>query len=147
VTGSIGVAGGWLHDAGLKEQLGISTDVVTAGPHADLGFGLAIPLIGPVLPDRNLSGAEKEVRLRNMEHLYELFLEKAARHRGMSPQEIGEPAGGRIWTGAQALQNGLADRIGGLSGGNHASGKNHARRIPARTSSDRGGTQITHLWG
>jgi len=50
ITGSIGVIGGWIYNAGLKEKLGMTTDLVKAGQHADIGFGMTLPLLGPACP-------------------------------------------------------------------------------------------------
>ena len=65
ITGSIGVIAGWAYNKGLKEKIGLSTDHVQVGRHADLPFGMALPLIGLNLPDRNLSNDEK----KRMEHI------------------------------------------------------------------------------
>ena len=58
ITGSIGVIGGWYYNISAKQSLGISTDLVKAGNHADLGFGMRLPFIGLSLPDRNLTSEE-----------------------------------------------------------------------------------------
>jgi protease-4 len=58
ITGSIGVIGLWLYNKELKEKLGISTDHVQDGAHADMDFGFSFPLLG-TLPDRNLTEAER----------------------------------------------------------------------------------------
>ena len=44
----------------------------------------------------------------------ELFLKKVAESRNKSPEDIRKLAEGRVWTGAQALENGLLDQMGGL---------------------------------
>jgi protease-4 len=45
---------------------------------------------------------------------YEVFTGKAAQGRGMAVEEIERLASGRIWTGAEALENGLVDVLGDL---------------------------------
>ena len=112
--GSIGVIAGWAYNKGLKEKIGLSTDHVQVGRHADLPFGMALPLIGLSLPDRNLSNDEK----KRMEHiiraLYADFVAKVASGRDKSIDEIEAIAQGRVWTGQRAVEMGLVDRLGGL---------------------------------
>ena len=45
---------------------------------------------------------------------YRLFLERVASGRGLSVEQVDAVAQGRVWTGAQAYEVGLVDRIGGL---------------------------------
>ena len=42
------------------------------------------------------------------------FISKAAAGRGVQPEEIEKLAKGQVWTGAEAVQNGLVDELGGL---------------------------------
>ena len=114
ITGSIGVIGGWLYNRSLKEKLGLSTDHVQVGAHADLGFGMTAPLLGLQLPDRNLTDDEKQKTERAMRSLYADFVAKVAVGRGKSPGEIEPLAQGRIWSGQKALEKDLVDRLGGL---------------------------------
>ena len=114
ITGSIGVIGGWLYNQGLKERLGLSTDHVQIGAHADLGFGMTLPLLDLSLPDRNLTDREKDKMEHAIRILYGDFVEKVAEGRGKSPEEIEALAQGRVWSGQAAVEKGLADRLGGL---------------------------------
>jgi len=114
ITGSIGVIGGWVYNTGLKEKIGLSTDRVQAGRHADLPFGLVLPLIGLPLPDRNLSADERAKAERVIRSLYADFVAKAAASRDMRPFELDERARGRVWSGRRAVENGLIDTLGGL---------------------------------
>jgi protease-4 len=114
ITGSIGVIGGWFYDKGLKSSLGITTDLVKAGEHADLGFGFSLPLIGSLLPDRNLTQAERELMERVIRQLYGEFVEKVAAGRATDPETIEALAQGRVWSGADGAANGLIDILGGL---------------------------------
>lgn len=38
--------GGSVNNTGIKEVLGMSTDIVKGGQHTDFGFGLSLPFIG-----------------------------------------------------------------------------------------------------
>ncbi len=113
ITGSIGVIGGWIYDAGIKEKLGLSTDRVQIGRHADLPFGISLPFIG-ALPDRTLNAREQERAEAAIRALYADFVARAAANRHMQPFELEQLARGRVWSGQRALEHGLIDALGGL---------------------------------
>jgi protease-4 len=114
ITGSIGVIGGWIYNKGIKEKLGMSTDLVKAGEHADLGFGFTLPLIGLGLPDRNLTATERSRMEYTIRSMYQDFVRRAAEGRKKHPDEIGLIAQGRVWSGYDGLKNGLVDKLGGI---------------------------------
>ena len=60
--------------------------------------------------------SEEEWALVNdwLDHIYADFTGKVAAGRGMSAERVHELARGRVWTGADALANGLVDELGGL---------------------------------
>jgi protease-4 len=45
---------------------------------------------------------------------YEAFIETVMAGRGLSEEEVRALAEGQVWTGKQALENGLVDELGGL---------------------------------
>ncbi len=110
ITGSIGVIGGWFYNIDLKESLGVTTDFVKRGEHADLGFGL----LG-MLPDRNLTEAEHAQIKGLILDLYKEFVEKVAEGRGRTAEGIDSIAQGRVWSGYDGLEHGLVDLLGGLA--------------------------------
>ncbi len=114
ITGSIGVIGGWLYNKGAKESLGLSTDFVKAGAHADLGFGFQLPLIGLGVPDRNMTLEERSHVERMIRGMYGEFVRKVADGRGMTEEAVGQIAQGRVWSGIDGKANGLVDELGGL---------------------------------
>jgi protease-4 len=114
ITGSIGVIGGWVYDRGIKEKLGMSTDYVKVGEHADLGFGFTLPLIGLGLPDRDLTEPERSRMEYSIKTMYKEFVNKVADGRKKSPDQIEAIAQGRVWSGYDALRKGLVDVLGGL---------------------------------
>jgi protease IV len=114
ITGSIGVIGGWMYNKGLKETLGMSTDFVKAGVHADLGLGFRLPLIGLGVPDRNLTTEERAVVEASMKSVYKDFVSKVSLGRKKSFDEIDAIGQGRVWSGLDGKQNGLVDIVGGL---------------------------------
>ncbi len=103
LTGSIGVVGGKLTLKGAMEKLGVSTDVISRGKHSG------------ILSSRDaFSDGERERFQKMMETTYQQFTSKAAEGRKMSLERLLSLAGGRIWTGHQAHEHGLVDRLGTL---------------------------------
>ena len=49
-----------------------------------------------------------------LDHIYADFTGKVASGRRMSAERVHELARGRVWTGADALEHGLVDELGGL---------------------------------
>ena len=103
LTGSIGIyVGKFALGQGL-EKLGVTTQVVTAGRNADI-YSPFTPFTG-----------EQRVRLQAfMDDFYKGFVAKVAASRKKTPAQIDAMAQGRVWTGAQAHERGLVDRLGGL---------------------------------
>ena len=114
ITGSIGVIAGWAYNTGLKEKLGLSTSRVQVGRHADLPFGMTLPLLGLRLPDRTLTEDESARMEHTIRSLYEDFVAQVASSRHIEPDSVEVVAQGRVWSGQRAVELGLADRIGGL---------------------------------
>lgn len=103
LTGSIGVFVLKPDLSGLLERLSIARDVQQRGRNADVA-SLAKPW----------SAEERAAVERLVAATYRAFLEKVAEGRGLSPEAVEQVAGGRVWTGAQALERRLVDRLGGL---------------------------------
>ncbi|MGB3468980.1 MAG: signal peptide peptidase SppA [Cyclobacteriaceae bacterium] len=104
ITGSIGIFG-MMFDLSnmLEDKLGITHDVVKTGEYSDI-----------MTVTRPLSEKEKMIIQAGVEKGYDTFISKAAEGRDMTVDEIKNLASGRVWTGKQALENGLIDRLGGL---------------------------------
>ncbi len=104
LTGSIGIFGMY-PDATelLTDKLGLHFDVVKTNPLADMGN------VG-----RPLNDAERAALQGYVEEGYALFLQRVAEGRGISMNLMDDLAQGRVWTGRQALMNGLVDEHGGL---------------------------------
>jgi protease-4 len=114
ITGSIGVIGGWLYNKGLKDTLGMSTDFVKVGKHADLGFGFRLPFIGVGIPDRNMTDEERSKVELMIKTMYKEFVTKVASGRKKQFDDVEPIAQGRVWSGYDGKQNGLVDVLGGL---------------------------------
>jgi protease-4 len=113
ITGSIGVIGGWFYDKGLKEKLGMTTDLVKVGDHADLGYGVTLPFLGR-LPDRGFTPEERAKMEEMITEFYYEFVDMVAEGRGMENSEVDSIGQGRVWSGTDGLENGLVDVLGGM---------------------------------
>ncbi len=114
VTGSIGVIGAWVYDKGLKDTLGINYDMIKRGKYSDMGQSYTLPIIPIGLPIRNMTDDEFDQRTIEIIALYDKFITLVAEGREISKDNVENVAQGRIWTGTDALKNGLVDKIGGL---------------------------------
>ena len=103
ITGSIGVVFGKLVDVKLFEKLLVHREVLQRGESATL-FASSHPL----------TGEERARLLHLIQHAYDQFLDRVANGRKMSSEAVDAIGGGRVWTGRQALENGLVDELGGL---------------------------------
>lgn len=104
ITGSIGIFALWFNAKGLlNNKLGITTDVVKTGEYSDF-----------LSPTRRVSEAEKEIFQNQIEEGYDIFLDRVVQGREMDKEAVMKVASGRVWTGNQALENGLVDVLGGL---------------------------------
>ena len=103
LTGSIGVFGVINNAAGTFKLLDVTTDEVKTNTYADLGT-----MSRPMRED------EKALIQRGVERTYDLFLTRCSDGRGLSKDSIDHIGQGRVWTGDQALERGLVDRVGGL---------------------------------
>jgi protease-4 len=103
LTGSIGVFVIRPSLGGLLEKLGVTAETMQRGARADLLFG-----------SQPLTAGAREVLRKDVAGVYEQFVARVAEGRGMEPDAVKQVGGGRVWTGAQALEIGLVDELGGL---------------------------------
>ncbi len=103
ITGSIGVVTGKLVARELKDRLGVGSDSVRTNPNADAWS------INRPFTDEQHAHVEAEADL-----FYTDFVERVAQGRKMSVEAVDAIARGRVWTGADALERGLVDELGGL---------------------------------
>ncbi len=104
ITGSIGVLAGKFDASLLYERLGIKKELVARGRRAGF-FSEARPFT-----EDDLAKLEADLDAH-----YGHFLARMAEGRGRTVEEIRAVAEGRVWTGRQALANGLVDAHGGLA--------------------------------
>jgi protease-4 len=65
-------------------------------------------------PGTTWSDDERDKVWQTVQRAYNLFLTRVATSRGMETEAVDAIGGGRVWTGRQALENGLVDEFGGL---------------------------------
>ncbi len=103
ITGSIGIFGLFFGAQELLDKIGVSVEVVKTGPLADI-----------LDPSQPLGPAEERIIQNYVNKGYETFVSKVAQGRGMTVEQVKELAGGRVYTGKEALELDLVDILGGL---------------------------------
>ncbi len=104
ITASIGVVGGKIATEDLWKTLGVSWHSWKRGANADM-----LDFVKPFTPEQRASMQSW------MGHTYDAFKAHVQDGRGAKlSKPLEEMAGGRVYTGAQALELGLIDEIGGL---------------------------------
>ena len=103
LTGSIGVFG-MIPNVGkaMEQKLGVTVDAVKTNSSA--GISTFVPM----------TSAEKRALMRSVDRVYERFTGLVAKGRNLPIDEVLEVAGGRVWSGEEALAIGLVDMNGGL---------------------------------
>lgn len=104
LTGSIGVFG-IIPDISktVKNIAHINIYNVNSNKHSDMYSMM-----------HTLTPEEQAFVQTDIERVYEQFTGLVAEGRNMSVERVDELGQGRVWTGRDALQNGLVDQIGGL---------------------------------
>ncbi|WP_081410913.1 signal peptide peptidase SppA [Desulfotruncus alcoholivorax] len=101
ITGSIGVIMTTSDLQGLYQKLGVANRVFKSGKHKDMGS-----------PNRDITGEEQAIFQGMVDEMYEQFIATVSEGRNMEPDEVRKLADGRVYTGKQALDNGLVDVLG-----------------------------------
>jgi protease-4 len=102
LTGSIGIFAMFPTFQRTLEKLGVHSD----------GVGTTA-LSTEFRVDRPLGETSREILQQFIEYGYKDFVGLVAKARKKSPEEIAEVARGRVWAGADALERGLVDELGG----------------------------------
>jgi protease IV len=103
IVGSIGVVGGKIVLGGLYEWAGISIYRRSRGPMGDI-FNSVEPF----------TEAQRTTIRKSMELIYDQFTQRVTIGRGSRLPDVGAVAEGRLFTGRQAVENGMADKLGGV---------------------------------
>ena len=103
ITGSIGVLGVKPNLGPLMRRIGMHEEIIALDESA------AMDSMGSPWTD-----ADKERMQGFVNEIYDRFLNHVAASRSMERSEVEAIAGGRVWSGDQAVARGLVDHIGGL---------------------------------
>ncbi|KAA3660808.1 MAG: signal peptide peptidase SppA [Calditrichaeota bacterium] len=103
-TGSIGVIMELMDYSELLEKIGIKVNVVQSGRYKDAGRG-----------SRKLTNEDKIYFQNFINDAYGQFVDVVAEARKMDKSQVQKLADGRVFTGQQALLNGLVDSLGTFS--------------------------------
>lgn len=103
ITGSIGVFGVMFDVKKLANDFGVTFDGVKTGRFADT-----------MTLSRPKTEAELAMIQRSVDWIYDEFVGKVAEARNLDRRVVEEIAQGRVWSGAEALELGLVDELGGL---------------------------------
>jgi len=111
ITGSIGVFGMFPTYQRSIETIGIATDGVGSTPWS-----------GQFRPDREMSQQTKQLFQLFVEDTYDDFISGVAESRGLEKIDVDKIGQGQVWTGVEALENGLIDELGTIEDAINAAG-------------------------
>ena len=103
ITGSIGVLAAFPNMKGLADRIGIDAEQVNSHKNA-MGYSIFEPL----------SDGFKNSTKGAIEKIYTTFKSRVAEGRSLDMEKVEDLAQGRLWSGKDALENGLVDALGGL---------------------------------
>ncbi len=103
ITGSIGVLMQFSSFEELFKKIGIKGVTLKAGTYKDAGS-----------PFREMTPEEKRLMQLVLDNVHNQFIQAVAKGRNLDPAKVTEVADGRIFTGEQAKEYGLVDKMGNL---------------------------------
>jgi len=112
LTGSIGVTLEFFDVTEGLQKLGVSSRSITGGELKDAGS-----------PFRRMSDKERQYFEHLARDVHDQFKEAVSKSRKLQRSKVDEYADGRVFTGRQALANGLIDSLGGMDSAVEDAGK------------------------
>lgn len=103
ITGSIGVFGAIPNFSQFTDNIGINAEQVSTNNSAS--YSVFEPM------NQKFYDVTKE----GVEQIYTTFVNRVSAGRNMTFEQVNEIAQGRVWTGKEAIENGLVDQLGGLN--------------------------------
>lgn len=103
ITGSIGVFGMLPNAHGFATKYGVNAEQVQTHKNA-IGYSVFEPI----------SEEYKAIALEGVDQIYKTFVNRVAVGRKMTFDQVDAIAQGRVWTGSDAIKNGLVDKLGNL---------------------------------
>lgn len=103
LTGSIGVIMAFSNMEELMGKIGLKSEVIKSGKYKDIGS-----------PVRKFTEDDRRLLQDLIDDVHDQFVNVVAKGRNLDIQRVKELSDGRIFTGRQALQEGLVDKLGSL---------------------------------
>lgn len=103
ITGSIGVFGMLPNVHGFATKYGVNAEQIQTHKNA-IGYSIFEPI----------SEEYKAFASEGVDRVYKTFINRVAVGRKMTIDQVDAIAQGRIWTGTDAIKNGLVDKLGNL---------------------------------
>ena len=101
ITGSIGVISIFPEYSKLFKKIGLNMTVIKAGKYKDFSTGF-----------RPFTGEERAMMQRIVNETYNLFIKDVSQNRNLSESYVRSIAGGRVYSGTDAVKLRLADKTG-----------------------------------
>lgn len=102
-VGSIGVTQSYVDESKLNELQGYTYNQLSTGEFKDI-----------LDPQKPLTDEERDLLERDIQIIYNAFINTVAQNRGLDVDKVRQLADGSSMLGQMALENGLIDRIGGF---------------------------------
>ena len=103
ITGSIGVFGVIPNISELAENIGINAEQVSTNKSPS--YSVFEPMTDEF----------RAVTKEGVEQIYTTFLDRVSKGRNIPVAKVDSVAQGRVWSGSEALENGLVDELGNLN--------------------------------
>jgi len=103
ITGSIGVIMAYTNFRKVLDKIGMVPVVIKSGPYKDMGS-----------PTKEMRPEERDVLQAFVDQAHRQFVAAIAEGRQMNYEQVEALADGRIYTGEEAVKQGLVDRLGNL---------------------------------
>ena len=103
ITGSIGVFGVIPNISELAENIGINAEQVSTNKSPS--YSVFEPMTDEF----------RAVTKEGVEQIYTTFLDRVSKGRNIPVAKVDSVAQGRVWSGVEALENGLVDELGNLN--------------------------------
>ena len=101
--GGIGITMSYLDYSQQNKKEGITYQQLSSGEFKDTGD-----------PDKELTAEEKELLMRDIRILHDIFVKRVVENRGLDIEKVKELADGSTMLGQNAKENGLIDEIGDI---------------------------------
>ena len=103
LTGSIGVIMQFTNWKKVLDKIGVGSEVIKSGTHKDIGS-----------PLRSMTAKEKTLLQEMINDVYNQFVVAVTENRDIPLDKLLSLADGRVFSGRQALEYGLVDKLGSL---------------------------------